>query len=164
MADGRTVAVMNVLNAGARMPRTTTMAERRCGRSSSAAQALGCTAEAGAGGLTNVLASFGADLPAVIHAPQTKAGRTATVGDARLEAGAGVENPAEDEGGHDQRVFHDDSDAVGQGVAVRSFEQQIVLRLGMQEQRAAHGLDGLAGRTEPSLDPAGAVHLRRALR
>src|SRR5512138_3271981 len=44
MADGRTVAVMNAANAGARMPRTTTTAERRCGRSSSADQEPGCTA------------------------------------------------------------------------------------------------------------------------
>src|SRR5262245_47513950 len=44
MADGRTVAVMNAANAGARMPRTTTATERRCGRSSSADQEPGCTA------------------------------------------------------------------------------------------------------------------------
>jgi hypothetical protein len=45
MAEGSTVAVMNVLNAGPRMLRTTTTAEKTCGGRRNAAQEPGCTAE-----------------------------------------------------------------------------------------------------------------------
>src|SRR6266849_3009728 len=55
------------------------------------------TALIGARRPLNILASLGADPPAVVEAPHAEAGRAAAVSDADLEIGTGVENSSEDE-------------------------------------------------------------------
>ena len=58
----------------------------------------------------------------------------------------------------------DDADIVGDAVAIGPLEQQVALRLRVEEQHGAHALGGFEEREELRLVPVGAVHHRIELR
>src|SRR5215467_1395582 len=87
-------------------------------------------------------AGFRTDLSTTIQTSHAKAGRTTPVGNAHLEVWAGIENAPKDERGKHQRVFQRYTDAIGETILLRAREQQIGVRLRMEEQHGAHGLSG----------------------
>ena len=103
-------------------------------------------------------------LPAAIDAPHREARRAAAVRDADAEVRTRVQDAAEDQHGHDDRVLHDDAKAVEQSVARRALHHEVVLRLRMEEQHRTHRLGGLEEWQESRLVPVLAVDERVELR
>jgi hypothetical protein len=97
----------------------------------------------GAGRLLNVDTSLRTNLPTAVEATHPKAGWPSSMGDTCLEVGTGVENAPENQGSHDKRVFHQDTDTIGQAITINTFQGQIVLRLRMKEQYGTQSLSGL---------------------